>query len=64
MVCEATVVLAQTQALIHFTFILDLVSLRGTGRDDISMQLASQDFRPCWIYPWVAVKLIPLYQFP
>ena len=44
MVCEATVVLAQTQALIHFTFILDLVSLRGASRDDISMQLASQDF--------------------
>ena len=29
---------------------LGLVSLGGTGRDDISMQLASPDFRPCWIY--------------
>jgi len=34
-----------------------LVSLGGTGRDDISMQFASRDFRPCWIYTWVAVKL-------
>ena len=25
----------------------------GTGRrDDISMQFASQDFRPCWIFTW------------
>ena len=38
---------------------LVLVSLGGTGRDDISMQLASRDFRPCWIYAWVAVKLPP-----
>ena len=34
-----------------------LVSLGGTGRDDISMQFASRDFRPCWIYTWVSVKL-------
>ena len=34
-----------------------LVSLGVTGRDDISMQFASRDFRPCWIYTWVAVKL-------
>ena len=33
----------------------------GTGRDDISMQLASRDFRPCWIYTWVAVKLLPRF---
>ena len=32
-----------------------LVSLGGTGRDD--MQFASGDFRACWIYTWVAVKL-------
>ena len=32
-----------------------LVSLRGTDRDDISTQFASRDFRPCWIYTWVAV---------
>ena len=25
-----------------------LVSLRGTGRDEISMQFDSRDFRPCW----------------
>ena len=25
-----------------------LVSLGGTGWDDISMQFASRDFRPCW----------------
>ena len=36
---------------------MGLVSLGGTGRDDISMQFASRDFRPCWIYTWVAVKL-------
>ena len=36
--------------------LLDLVSMRGTGQDDISMQFASQYFRPCWIYPWVAVN--------
>ena len=36
-----------------------LVSLGGTGRDDISMQFASRDFRPCWIYTWVAIKLPP-----
>ena len=29
----------------------------GTGRNDISMQFASRDFRPCWICTWVAVKL-------
>ena len=28
----------------------------GTGRDDISMQFAFRDFRPCWIYTWVAVN--------
>ena len=27
-----------------------------TGRDDISMQLASRDFLPCWTYTWVAFK--------
>ena len=37
--------------------ICGLVSLRGTGRDDISMQFVSRDFRPCWIYLWVAFKL-------
>ena len=31
-----------------------LVSLGGTGRDDISMQFASRDFRPSW----EAVKLL------
>ena len=30
----------------------------GTGRDDISMLFASRDFGPCWIYTWVAVKLL------
>ena len=34
-----------------------LVSLGCTGRDDISKQFASRDFRPRWIYTWVAVKL-------
>ena len=34
-----------------------LVPFGGTGRDDISMQFASQDFQPCRIYTWVAVKL-------
>ena len=32
---------------------MGLVSLGGTGRDDISMQFAYRDFRPSW----VAVKL-------
>ena len=27
-----------------------LVSLGDTGREDISMQFASWNFRPCWIY--------------
>ena len=39
--------------------LLGLISLGGTGRDDISMQFASWDFRSCWIYTWVAVKLLP-----
>ena len=30
-----------------------LVSLGGTGRDDISMQFAPRDFRLLWIYTWV-----------
>ena len=30
--------------------ILFLISMGGTGRDDISMQLASRDFQPSWIY--------------
>ena len=37
-----------------------LVPLGGTGRDDISMQFASRDCRPRWIYTWVA-GLVPLY---
>ena len=32
---------------------MGLVSFGGTGRDDISMQFASRDFRPSW----EAVKL-------
>ena len=36
---------------------LGLVSLGGTGRDDISIRFASRDFRPCWIYTWMAFKL-------
>ena len=32
------------------TSYLGLVSLRGSGRDDISIQFAYQDFRPSWIY--------------
>ena len=28
-----------------------LASLGGTGQDDISVQFATPDFRPCWIYP-------------
>ena len=45
---------------IHLAIFWGLVSLGGTGRDDISMQFASRDFRPCWIYTWVAVKLFDL----
>ena len=44
---------------------LGLVSLGVTGRDDISMQFAFRDFRPCWIYAWVAAlgKESPNLQF-
>ena len=37
----------------HTVWYVGLVSLGGTGRDDISMQFASRDFRPSW----EAVKL-------
>ena len=37
---------------------MGLVSLGGTGRDDISMQFASRDFRPLyWTNPAVDVFL-------
>ena len=41
----------------QFPFRVQYHCIGGTGRDDISMQFASRDFRPCWIYTWVAVKL-------
>ena len=38
------------------TIILGLVTLRGTGRDDISMQSASRYFWPCWTNPIICLQ--------
>ena len=38
------------------TIILGLVTLSGTGRDDISMQSASRYFRPCWTNPIICLQ--------
>ena len=42
-----------------------LVSLGGTGRDDISMQFASRDFRPCvvFIHGWLSSCLWRALEF-
>ena len=39
----------------HLIMNWGLVTLGGTDRDDISVQFASRNFRPCRNYTWVAV---------
>ena len=34
--------------------------LRGSGRDEITMQFASRDFQPCWIYIQCAPHFVPI----